>query len=265
MLTVVSDKISKTLSFQSNWQPIQSSLNLIRRVHEFQRLDNSNKLLVIYAEPGCGVTTALRKFYQITSSQALWVSSRLIFPKATLYDRLARSLGVFNVCAMQDRLEPYMRRLMKLRRIKVIYIDDADEYMIERSSADSMINMITELRNDSIIKYVISIKAPATHMKVLSLFNDIDSEIYYFGLIESDDCKPIAREILRQLNLDNNTSITFDADLQGWHMLASSVGELVEWLKLAYAVTWVSESQVITSDLNITGRDLWGLLDEYLD
>jgi hypothetical protein len=102
-------------------------------------------------------------------------------------------------------------------------------------------------------------------MKVLSLFNDIDSEIYYFGLIESDDCKPIAREILRQLNLDNNTSITFDADLQGWHMLASSVGELVEWLKLAYAVTWVSESQVITSDLNITGRDLWGLLDEYLD
>jgi len=265
MLTAVSNKLSKTLSFQSDWQPIQLSLDLVRRVHRFLREENSNKLLVIYAEPGCGVTTALRKYYQITSSQALWVSSRLTFPKATLYNRLARSLGVYNVCAMQDGLEPYMRRLMKLRRIKVIYIDDADEYMLERSSADSMIDMITELCHPSTVKYVISIKFPTTHMKISSLLNSVNSEIYHVGLLGSDDCKPIAREILSRLNLNNKTSITFGADFKDWNMLVSSVGELVEWLKLAYAVSWVSEAQVITSDLNVTGRDLWRLLDEYLD
>lgn len=265
MLTVVSNKISKTLSFHSNWQPIQLSLNLIRRVHEFQRQNNSNKMLVIYAEPGCGVTTALRKLYQVTSSQALWVSSRITFPKATLYDRLARSLGVYNPCAMQDGLEPYMRRLMKLRRIKVIYIDDADEYLFDRASAYSMIDMMAELRDQSTIKYVISIKSQKTYMRISSLFNKIGKEIYHFGFIGSDDCKPIAQGILRQLNLDNNTSITFAADFLDWDMLISSVGELVEWMKLAYAVTWVSESKVIAHDLNVTGRDLWGLLDEYFD
>jgi len=154
---------------------------------------------------------------------------------------------------------------MKLRRIKVIYIDDADEYMLERSSADSMIDMITELCHPSTVKYVISIKFPTTHMKISSLLNSVNSEIYHVGLLGSDDCKPIAREILSRLNLNNKTSITFGADFKDWNMLVSSVGELVEWLKLAYAVSWVSEAQVITSDLNVTGRDLWRLLDEYLD
>lgn len=265
MLTVVSNKISKTLSFHSNWQPIQLSLNLIRRIQEFQRQDNINKMLVIYSEPGCGVTTALRKLYQVTSSQALWVSSRITFPKATLYDKLARSLGVYNDCAMRDGLEPYMRRIMKLRRIKVIYIDDADEYLFDHASAYSMIDIITQLRHQCTIKYVISIKSQKAYMRISSLFNNIDKEIYHFGFIGSDDCKPIAQRILRQLNLDNSTSITFAADLQDWDMLISSVGELVEWLKLAYAFTWVTDSKVIARGLNVTGRELWGRLDEYFD
>ncbi|NNB06630.1 hypothetical protein HBN83_12000 [Pseudomonas fragi] len=263
MLTDLSKKISYALSFEPDWLPIQMSMGLIRKIHDFQQQEPDKHLLVVTAEPGCGITTALRQHQKSEFARTIWLSARLTQDNATLYDRLARDLGVYDICGRLNYLAPYLCRLIKLRSIKVIFIDDIHEFMLDRSSANAVIDMISELSSKCPgVKCVATLKSTYNRLAIMLLKN-IAGDAFHFEGMDSEDGKFFAREALRQLNSENNTVITFESDLQNWKPMAPNVGELVSWIKLAYAVAWISKAQIIKSSLNISSLDLWRILDEH--
>ncbi|MBM5461547.1 hypothetical protein H8F21_28735 [Pseudomonas sp. P66] len=257
------EKIASALSFQPVWQDLAPSLDLMARIEEFSECDAGPRVFVAYGEPGCGMTRALSRHFSSAAPHSVWLGAKLLGTKATLYDRLARYMGVYNVCHRLDRLPKYLLRILELRRVRIIYVDDADQFMLDRMAAESFIADIALLaRSSPALHFVLSIKSSRADVERSSLLKSLHCVTHNLQGLNGVNSKELALAMLKELNELNGTTITLASEVSRCPPPGRGLGELVDWVKLAFATAWITEKQI---DPHASYSKLWKVLDDFLE
>lgn len=263
LLSDAKEKIASVLSFQPVWQDLAPSLDLMARIEEFSECDAGPRVFVAYGEPGCGMTMALSRHFSSAALHSVWLGAKLLGTKATLYDRLARYMGVYNACHKLDRLPKYLLRMLELRRVRMIYVDDVDQFMLDRMAAESFIADIALLaRSSPTLQFVLSMKLSRANVERSSLLKSLHCVTHNVQDLSGVNSRELALAMLKELNELNGTTITLVGEVSLWHPPARGLGELVDWVKLSFATAWITEKQI---DPHASYQKLWKVLDDFFE